>query len=101
MRPLSSPGPICYSTRRRRVVEAAGDGRPLGDNWRVDQLVYFALTASERVATKSLHYHGGYGFTLEQDVQLYLRYIKAWSLLLGGARSALVRAAGGRGWTTG
>jgi alkylation response protein AidB-like acyl-CoA dehydrogenase len=80
-------------------VGAAADRRPLGENWRVDQLVYFALTASERAATESLHYHGGYGFTLEHDVQLYLRHIKAWSLLLGGARPALIRAAQGRGWT--
>jgi hypothetical protein len=70
------------------------------DSWRVDQLVYFATTAAEHVVTEGLHYHGGYGFTLEQDIQLYLRYIKAWTLLLGGSHAALVRAAHGRGWVT-
>ena len=73
-------------------------GAPSARDWRVDQLVYFALTAGEQVAAESLHYHGGYGFTLEQDVQLHLRHVKAWSLLLGGAHAALVRMARGRGW---
>ena len=31
----------------------------------------------------ALHVHGGYGFTLEYDIQLYLRRAKAWPLLLG------------------
>jgi alkylation response protein AidB-like acyl-CoA dehydrogenase len=34
----------------------------------------------------SLHTHGGYGFMLEYDVQLYYRRAKAWSLLGGDPR---------------
>jgi alkylation response protein AidB-like acyl-CoA dehydrogenase len=30
----------------------------------------------------SLHFHGGYGFTLEYDIQLYFRRAKGWPLLL-------------------
>jgi len=37
---------------------------------------------AQAAATESLHFHGGYGFTLEFDVQLYFRRAKAWSLLL-------------------
>lgn len=44
----------------------------------------FAAEAAERAATDALHFHGGYGFMLEYDVQLYLRRIKAMSLLGGG-----------------
>lgn len=36
-----------------------------------------------RTARESLQFHGGYGFTLEYDVQLYFRRAKAWPLALG------------------
>ncbi|CAM8627895.1 Acyl-CoA dehydrogenase/oxidase C-terminal [Acidimicrobiia bacterium] len=36
------------------------------------------------VATdRSLHYHGGYGFAEEYDIQLYYRRARGWSLVLG------------------
>jgi len=44
---------------------------------------YFAAQSAERVAGQSLHYHGGYGFMLEYDIQLYYRRAKAWSLVHG------------------
>jgi alkylation response protein AidB-like acyl-CoA dehydrogenase len=44
---------------------------------------YFAAQTAETVAGKSLHWHGGYGFMLEYDIQLYYRRAKAWSLLHG------------------
>jgi alkylation response protein AidB-like acyl-CoA dehydrogenase len=43
----------------------------------------FAADAATTSAEVSLHVHGGYGFTLEYDIQLYLRRAKAWSLALG------------------
>jgi hypothetical protein len=60
---------------------------------RADRAVSFAAAAAERAATESLHFHGGYGFTLEHDIQLYLRYIKAWTLQVGGRAAALTRVA--------
>lgn len=38
-----------------------------------------AATATDR----SLHYHGGYGFSEEYDIQLYYRRARGWSLVLG------------------
>lgn len=37
-----------------------------------------AATATDR----SLHYHGGYGFAEEYDIQLYYRRARGWSLVL-------------------
>ena len=41
---------------------------------------------AEDAAAASLHFHGGYGFMLEYDVQLYVRRAKAWRLVLGDPR---------------
>lgn len=43
----------------------------------------FASETAEVTATEALHFHGGYGFMLEYDIQLYLTRIKAVSLLGG------------------
>jgi len=49
----------------------------------------FAAEVAERAALTSLHFHGGYGFMLEYDIQLYARRAKAWALA-GGSRSSVV-----------
>jgi alkylation response protein AidB-like acyl-CoA dehydrogenase len=41
---------------------------------------------AEQAAAASLHFHGGYGFMLEYDVQLYVRRAKAWRVGLGDPR---------------
>jgi len=38
--------------------------------------------------------HGGYGFTLEYDIQLYVRRAKAWPLALDDPRKEYQRIAG-------
>jgi alkylation response protein AidB-like acyl-CoA dehydrogenase len=46
-------------------------------------------------ASDSLHFHGGYGYTLEYDIQLYFRRAKAWPLVAGDRRvgyAALARS---------
>jgi len=43
----------------------------------------FASETAYQSCSESLQFHGGYGFTLEYDIQLYLRRAKAWSLALG------------------
>jgi alkylation response protein AidB-like acyl-CoA dehydrogenase len=42
-----------------------------------------AAEVAEQAATDALHFHGGYGFMLEYDIQLYLRRIKGLVLLNG------------------
>jgi alkylation response protein AidB-like acyl-CoA dehydrogenase len=42
-----------------------------------------AAEVSEQTATDALHFHGGYGFMLEYDIQLYLRRVKGLVLLDG------------------
>jgi hypothetical protein len=43
----------------------------------------FTADVSQRTALTSLHYHGGYGFMVEYDIQLFARRAKAWSLAGG------------------
>jgi alkylation response protein AidB-like acyl-CoA dehydrogenase len=49
--------------------------------------------AAPEGARRALHTHGGYGLSLEYDIQLYLRRAKTWALLAGNPRDALVDAA--------
>ena len=46
----------------------------------------FATRAARRASNVALHVHGGYGFTLEYDIQLYYRRAQAWPLRLGDPR---------------
>ncbi len=41
----------------------------------------FTTEAARDASYKSLHFHGGYGFMLENDIQLYFRRAKAWPAL--------------------
>ena len=43
----------------------------------------FSSEVAFRVAADSLHLHGGYGYTLEYDIQMYFRRAKAWPLAYG------------------
>jgi alkylation response protein AidB-like acyl-CoA dehydrogenase len=47
----------------------------------------FAGETAQRAAADSLHFHGGYGFMLEYDIQLYFRRAKAWTLIAGTTQS--------------
>jgi len=51
----------------------------------------FAAQTAHDAAGASLHFHGGYGFMLEYDVQLYFRRVTAWALALGGVQAATRR----------
>ena len=46
-----------------------------------------------RTCRESLQFHGGYGFTLEYDIQLYYRRTKAWPSLDGDPRRSYARVA--------
>jgi alkylation response protein AidB-like acyl-CoA dehydrogenase len=43
----------------------------------------FAAESAFKTAAESLQFHGGYGYTLEYDIQLYFRRAKAWPLVAG------------------
>jgi alkylation response protein AidB-like acyl-CoA dehydrogenase len=51
----------------------------------------FASETALTVTRDCLHYHGGYGFTTEYDIQLYFRRAKAYALLWGDPRSEFRR----------
>ena len=51
-----------------------------------DMAFVFAADVASRTARESLQFHGGYGYTLEYDIQLYFRRAKAWPLALGPRR---------------
>jgi alkylation response protein AidB-like acyl-CoA dehydrogenase len=55
----------------------------------------FASEVAERTTNWSLHFHGGYGFMLEYDIQLFYRRAKAWPLAVGSRQGELQRFADG------
>jgi alkylation response protein AidB-like acyl-CoA dehydrogenase len=57
--------------------------------------LWFGARAARRAAGVSLHVHGGYGFMLEQDIQLFFRRATAWPLALGDPAHELERVAAG------
>ncbi|HEV3282114.1 MAG TPA: acyl-CoA dehydrogenase family protein [Acidimicrobiales bacterium] len=56
----------------------------------------FCSDAAREASYRSLHYHGGYGFMLEFDIQLYFRRAKAWPALFGEPSAMYARGAAGR-----
>ena len=42
-----------------------------------------AADAAAVSTDRSLHYHGGYGFSLEYDIQLYFRRARGWANIVG------------------
>jgi alkylation response protein AidB-like acyl-CoA dehydrogenase len=54
---------------------------------------WWSTRTAQAVATDSLHFHGGWGFTLERDPQLFLRRAKAWPLALGDPELELLTVA--------
>jgi alkylation response protein AidB-like acyl-CoA dehydrogenase len=56
----------------------------------------FAAESARDSSYRSLHFHGGYGFMLESDVQLYWRRARAWANVWGEPAAAYRRAADAR-----
>lgn len=53
----------------------------------------FNADTAFRTTRECLQFHGGYGFTLEYDIQLYFRRAKAWPLALGDPKREYQRLA--------
>ncbi len=56
----------------------------------------FCSDAAREASYRSLHYHGGYGFMLEFDIQLYFRRAKAWPAVFGEPSHMFARGAADR-----
>jgi alkylation response protein AidB-like acyl-CoA dehydrogenase len=70
------------------------------DTMRATQLACYACgftaEAARQASYRSLHYHGGYGFMLEFDIQLFFRRSIAWPALFGEPSSMFGRGAADR-----
>ena len=53
----------------------------------------FATDAAARATDRSLHFHGGYGFAAEYDIQLYYRRARGWPLVLDDPSRECLRLA--------
>lgn len=56
----------------------------------------FAYETARDATRRSLHIHGGYGFGMECDIQLYYRRVRGWAMIFGDPAAALDRAADAR-----
>jgi alkylation response protein AidB-like acyl-CoA dehydrogenase len=56
----------------------------------------FTSEAAARATYDAVHFHGGYGFMLEHDVQLHYRRARGWARVWGGAEEGYRRAAAAR-----
>jgi alkylation response protein AidB-like acyl-CoA dehydrogenase len=71
---------------RLLVQEAAWAGDIDSERARALAIMAFCFTGEKATALvgDALHYHGGYGFTLEYDIQLYYRRARAYPQVWGG-----------------
>ena len=53
----------------------------------------FAGEAAVHATDRSLHFHGGYGFSEEYDIQMYYRRARGWRLIAGDPRNEYVALA--------
>ncbi len=56
----------------------------------------FAYETARDATQRSLHIHGGYGFGMEGDIQLYYRRARGWAMVYGESAVALDRVADAR-----
>jgi alkylation response protein AidB-like acyl-CoA dehydrogenase len=56
----------------------------------------FAYETARDATHRSLHIHGGYGFGMEGDIQLYYRRTRGWAMVYGEPAVALDRVADAR-----
>ena len=56
----------------------------------------FAAATARRVTYDAVHFHGGYGFMVEHDAQLYYRRARTWARVWGSTDDAYVRVARAR-----
>jgi alkylation response protein AidB-like acyl-CoA dehydrogenase len=68
-------------THKAAGVAEAGPGT--WDARRLAAMAFlFAAETAQTATARALHVHGGYGYTLEYDIQLYQRRARGWPLVL-------------------
>ena len=84
--------PDCSRTRPR--------GRPTTTRIGPTELAALAFAFADEAARdatyRSLHFHGGYGFMMEYDIQLFWRRARAWANVWGEPAAGYRRAADAR-----
>jgi alkylation response protein AidB-like acyl-CoA dehydrogenase len=55
----------------------------------------FSADTATRSTDRSLHFHGGYGFSEEYDIQLYYRRARGWALVFDDPSRECLRLADG------
>ena len=78
--PARAPGGVVRRSRTRRARRSS-----------LDCVRARQPDAAEQAGTVAIHTQGGFGFTLESDVQLFFRRAKGWPLVLGDRRIELRR----------
>jgi alkylation response protein AidB-like acyl-CoA dehydrogenase len=77
------------------AAAAAGADGGSRDAARLAAMAFLFATETAQTAThRSLHVHGGYGYTLEYDIQLYHRRARGWPLVLDDPAREYQRLAG-------
>ena len=96
--PLSALALVCFTAKQSDLAEHAQDPevrRRAG--LLLDTLTPIAKTFPAEWGFEanvlSLQIHGGYGFTLEYDIQLYYRRAEAWPLAIGDPRRGVAELA--------
>ena len=56
----------------------------------------FAAETARDASARSLHFHGGYGFMMESDIQMHWRRARAWTAVWGEPGAAYRRATDAR-----
>jgi len=74
-----------------RAVQAIGEGSPNAGALIATAFAWAAQNVPE-ATRRALHTHGGYGLSLEYDIQLFHRRAKTWALLAGDPRDAYLDA---------
>ena len=67
--------------RREPGVLDVGDNEFTDFGGLASMALVFAGDAAAQATDRSLHYHGGYGFAEEYDIQLYYRRARGWALI--------------------
>ncbi|MDB5885594.1 MAG: uncharacterized protein JWR74_1765 [Polaromonas sp.] len=67
--------------------------RPQEASAAISMAWWWAAQSAPRATARALHTFGGYGVSLEYDIQLYYRRARAWTLPLGDAHGELQRLA--------
>jgi alkylation response protein AidB-like acyl-CoA dehydrogenase len=76
-----------------REAAWAADGKPARASVLASLACGFCGEAAREASYRSLHYHGGYGFMLEFDIQLYFRRGRAWPMPFGDPSHIYARGA--------